>query len=275
MSRSIAPAVRTLVRAALALAVTLPVAATTASAQVLFDNGPLVTNPGGGNGGRDLSRLQSNLGLSLFGTSANVNAPPPGPFRVADDFTVGGQGWNVNGFRFFGYQTGSTTTSTFNFLSVAIWRGRPGAVGSTIVFGDTTTNRLASTGFSNIFRALDTSPLDAQRPIMFLDANATFTLTPGQYWIDWGLGGTLGSGPWVPPVSIVGQTTTGNAIQRQATGWVDVVDAGANNAPQGLPFIIRGTPLQNVVPEPSTYVLMATGLGALGMMARRRQAKQG
>ena len=28
----------------------------------------------------------------------------------------------------------------------------------------------------------------------------------------------------------------------------------------------------NVVPEPSTYVLMATGIGALGLIARRRRA---
>lgn len=274
MARTLSSSGRTLRRAALAVTVALPLASAPAAAQVLFNNGPLVTDAGAGAGGADVSRLQSNLGLTLFGSSANLNAPSPGPFRVADDFSVGGAGWRITNLRFFTYQTGSTTTSTINQLRVAIWSGRPGDGGSTIVFGDTTTNRLTSTGWTNSYRVLDTQLQNTQRPIMFADAAVDFELGAGNYWLDWGVAGTLPSGPWIPPVSIVGQTVTGNAIQRQSTGWIDVVDTGAQNAAQGLPFIISGTRLdQSVVPEPSTYAMLGAGLLAVGGLARRRRVR--
>jgi hypothetical protein len=67
-----------------------------------------------------------------------------------------------------------------------------------------------------------------------------FHLPPGTYWIDWQMDGTLASGPFVPPVTILGQTTTGNARQWLNGGdWNPVHDTGTGT-PQGLPFILRG-----------------------------------
>ena len=50
---------------------------------VIFDNGPIVTHPGGGAGGADVSALQWSLGLTVWGFGPTVSAD-----RVADDFTV-------------------------------------------------------------------------------------------------------------------------------------------------------------------------------------------
>ncbi len=120
---------------------------------VLYDNGPLVTHPGGGFGGADASALQdASLGMTLYGFGHQISANN----RMADDFTVpAGSPWTIDTITFYAYQTGSTTTSTFNDVRVQIWDGPPMVGGSSIVFGDLVTNRLASSTFSNIYRALD------------------------------------------------------------------------------------------------------------------------
>lgn len=208
-----------------------------APAAVLYDNGPLVTNPGAGAGGANVSALQTALGLSTFGLGHQLTAGN----RVADDFVVGGAGWLINTVTFFSYQTGSTTTSTHTAVNVRIWDGVPGAPGSNVVFGDTTTNRLVSSTYSNINRTLDTALTDATRPIMANVVAINTFLPPGTYWFDWQSDGTLASGPWAPPVSIAGQTGKPGANARQftTTGWAPALDTGIN-APQDFPFIVDG-----------------------------------
>lgn len=216
-----------------------PIAAPVAYApagSILHDNGPLVTHPAGGAGGADASVLQTALGLTVYGFGHALSTG----FRVADDFTVTDPaGWQVDSFVFYAYQTSSPTTSTINNVNFRIWDGAPNAGGS-IIFGDTATNRLAATQWSNIYRSIDTDVTASNRPIMASEATAGITLPPGTYWVDWQSGGTLGSGPWAPPISIVSQTTTGNALQYDGTAgtWGALVDGAA---PQGLPFLVIGS----------------------------------
>ena len=203
---------------------------------VLFDNGPLVTHPGGGAGGADASAVQTALGMTVLGYSH----APTTIYRVADDFTFTGAGWQVDQITFFAYQTGSTTTSTIDHLNLRIWNGPPGQPGSSVVWGDTTTNRLVNTTWSNIYRVTDTGLTNTARPVMANTAAVGTFLTPGTYWLDWQTGGTLALGPFAPPVSVLGQTTTGNGLQSSGPGvWNPLVDVG----PQGLPFVIEGTAL--------------------------------
>ena len=108
----------------------------------LHDNGPLVTHPGGGAGGANTTALQTALGLSTYGFGNQASAGN----RIADDFTVGGSGWLVTTVVFIGYQTGSTTTSTFTSVNLRIWDGPPNDPTSMVVFGDTTTNRMVQLG---------------------------------------------------------------------------------------------------------------------------------
>ena len=207
---------------------------------VLHDNGPLVTHPGGGFGGADASALQTAIGLNVYGFGHAVATG----FRLADDFTVPGPApWSITDITFFAYQTGSTTTSTITDVNLRIWDGPPGQAGSNIVYGDTTTNRLATSTFTNIYRAIDTSLLDSNRPIMADVVTVNTTLPPGTYWLDWQTGGSLASGPWAPPVSIVGQAVTGNGLQYDPTAatWNPLIDTGTAAAQQDLPFVIEGT----------------------------------
>ncbi len=203
---------------------------------VLWDNGPLVTGPGAGAGGADVSALQTALGMNTYGFGAQYTIPN----RMADDFTVLSD-WTVDSFTFFSYQTGSTTASTFTGVYVQIWDAAPNG-GGAVIWGDMVTNRMSSTVWSNIYRVLDTNLLDVNRPVMEVVADTPGLVLPaGTYWVDFAFTGTLGSGPWMPPISILGTTTTGNALQwTQGSGmWNTALDTGTGTQ-QGAPFIIEG-----------------------------------
>jgi hypothetical protein len=199
---------------------------------VLYDNGPLVTHPGGGSGGADASALQTALGMGTYGYGHQISAGN----SIADDFTISGASWNIDELRFFAYQTGSSTTSTINDIRVQVYDGDPSA-GGTIIYGDLTTNVLATTTWTNIYRVLDTDLLASNRPIMenVVQLTPPLNLGAGTYWIEWQCGGTLTSGPWAPPVTVLGSTGTGNALQNTGT-WAAVTDVG----PQDFPFLVLG-----------------------------------
>ena len=204
---------------------------------VLYDNGPLVTHPGGGAGGADASAVQTALGNTTYGFGHAISSG----FRMADDFTVPAGGWLITQVTFFAYQTGSTTTSTINNVNLRIWNGPPNAGGS-VIWGDTTTNVLAASQWSTIYRVLDTGLLDTARPIMADTVTVGTVLPAGIYWLDWQTGGTLSSGPWAPPVTILGQTAKpgSNGLQYNPTTatWGPALDGTFQ---QDLPFIVEGT----------------------------------
>ncbi len=199
-----------------------------------YDNGPLVTHPGGGADGLDASAVQNtSLGLDLLGFAHQFSSGK----RIADDFVVDEAGY-IDTITFFAYQTNSGPPSTITGVYLQIWDGPPNDPGSTVIFGDTTTNRLANTTFSNIYRVTETTLPSTNRPIMANTVDVGITLPPGTYWLDWMTDGSAGSGPWAPPISILGQTTTGNALQ-WIDSWSTLLDSGTNTA-QGFPFIIDG-----------------------------------
>ncbi len=206
----------------------------------LHDNGPLVNSPGTGVGGADESRLQfTDLQMTTlgFGNQLRFGA------RLADQFTVPeGEYWQVERLTFFGYQVGSTTASTFTQLNYRVLDGQPGAETTAVVFGDTATNRLLSSAWSGIYRVRENeSGLVTDRPVMALTASGGFLLLPGTYWLDWQADATLLNGPWNPPITLNGQTETGDALQSNDNGvtYDEIGDSGSE-APQGLPFVIEG-----------------------------------
>ncbi len=211
---------------------------------VLYDNGPLVNSPGTGPGGADESIARDvTVGLSSRGFNHSLG----GGFRVADDFTITDPGgWNVSSITFFPYMGNSPITpSPITGINFQIWDGPPDNAASMVVFGDTTTNRLASTAFANIYRRLESQPTDASRPVFGSVTTAGTILPPGTYWVDWQVDGDINyTGPWAPPVTIDGQTSTGNAVQSVADVWQAVIDTNLQT-PLGLPFIVEGT----VVPD--------------------------
>ncbi|MGC9025181.1 MAG: PKD domain-containing protein, partial [Chloroflexia bacterium] len=213
-----------------------PVTLWNAPEAVLWDNGSLVTHPGGGYNGADASALQSALGMNTYGFGHQFIYG----YRMSDQFTITNPlGWDIDTITFFAYQTGAPTdSSTITGLYFQIWDGPPWAGGS-VIWGDLTTNRLVSSAWSGIYRSIDTNLLANIRPIMANVGAVGITLPPGTYWLDWMTDGSLSSGPWAPPITILGQTTTGDAYQ-YTTAWGPALDTGTNTQ-QGMPFIIEGT----------------------------------
>lgn len=205
---------------------------------VLYAQNELVSNPGAGFGGADASAVTAPGTLFGFGNQI------PNSNRMADDFTIpAGFSWVIDSIIVFHYQTGSSTSSTITNVNLQIWDGATPGTGN-IVAGDSTTNVLAASYFSNIYRVTATTLTASNRPIMRnqIDMNG-IGLDNGTYWIDFCAGGTLTSGPWNPPRTIVGQPATGNAMQRIGSGgwtWAPALDAGSQ-AQQGVAFIIYGS----------------------------------
>ena len=107
-----------------------------------------------------------------------------------------------------------------------------------MVWGDTTTNVMTATSWSNIYRVTDTTSGATNRPIMADVVTVNAFLPAGAYWLDWQTDGSLSSGPWAPPITISGTPVTGNALQ-WTSAWAPAVDGGSGDA-QGFPFIIEG-----------------------------------
>ena len=248
------------------------------ASSVLYDNGSLITHTGGGCGGYDDSRLQDALAMSTFGFGHQLTSN----FRVADDFTVAdANGWELTQATFFAYQTGSTTTSTITAVNAQIWDGVP-AAGGTVVCGDAVTNCQTATAFSGIYRELGSTPGACNRPIMAQTCSfAGCVLPPGTYWIDWQTDGSLGSGPWAPPVTINGSTSTGDGLQSlagTAGPYAPAIDIGVGLA-QGFPFILEGTVVSGSLLEiptlaPVGLALFAAGLGAVAAVRLRRRSRK-
>jgi hypothetical protein len=175
----------------------------------------------------------NTLGLSLFIPS----------FRLADDFTVTDpDGLALEEIVLFAYQTGSTLDSTITEFNLRIWDRPPDVPGAKVLFGDDVTNRLTKTSWTGIYRVTETIPGNTLRPIMMNTVAAGVFLEPGTYWFDCQADGTLGSGPFMAPITINGVAETGNAMQYSAAtmSWGPARDSTFGQPQQGFPFVLRG-----------------------------------
>jgi len=213
-----------------------------AMAGILYHNGPLINSRGTGVYGAHESIFQlSTLGMSMYGW----NADKDGNYSLADDFVIADtMNGDITAITFFAYQTGSTTESTITGVYYQIWDGPPNDGGSSVVYGNMSTNSLDHTTWSGIYRVYDfNAGTSADRPVMLVRADASgCALTPGTYWIQWALTGSLVSGPWCPFITINGVATTGNALYSDdgGTTWYDSKDSGSDTV-QGYPFILHTT----------------------------------
>lgn len=247
-----------------------------APAAIIYDNGPLATGATSRSGTAAPSGQWSEVSYDYGSTTATNTTIGVGcqlistttANRCADDFNVPvGQTWTINQVILFAYQTNSSA-NPFVGVNLQIWRGRPGDVGSTVVFGDTTTNRLASTTDAGFFRISNSGPPTNTVPgttriVRQINANVSpaAVLTAGNYWVDFQFDAGA-SGNFAPPVTITGTRGVPGQNARQfvssTSTWGDIFDAGNPateiDIPQDMPFRLDGSVSGAPVASRSRYV---------------------
>lgn len=262
-------------RSSLALLCTsVALLATTTTAQI-YDNGSIVNFPGGGAGGTDASALQNvpPLNHTVYGHTSN-NAS----FTLADDFTVCGT-WTVTGVTLYAYQTGAGS-GTFTAAYVRIWKVDPRTAttppytSAQVAYGDLTaamtTNLITSPPVGTLvaYRTLiGNYTTDTQRQVNAIPVTITpTTLTPGTYWLEFGVSGSGASGPFTPPLTELDVQGTGNGIQRTVSTnvWAPTVNGTNPGSEMGIPFTILGTAVGQVVASAGTFGAGKAGTNGVG-----------
>lgn len=236
---------------------------------VLYDNGPFETAPG--------ESLLENITLGV--TTLGLAAQGDQGNALADDFDVTGDGWTIDTITGFTYQSFAPNTTTVAEVNVRIYDGDPNGGGT--VFFDGSAGCLSSTTETNVFRFSETT-VDQARAIFTATCTVGMDFPAGTYWAEFGFVGSLAfSGPWAPPVTILGTTPVPGANGQQFFGgvWQPAADGGTGDI-LAMPFVVEGDPLSIFVPPQEIPTLGQWGLIALTLLlmalgvytlSRRRQ----
>lgn len=207
-------------------------------AQTLFTNGSYITHSNGGPGGAPRSQVQTTL-FNL--TSHGFGAQLASNNRVADDFNLPARA-RITGFSVYAFQAGATGNSITS-LNARLFAGA--VTSGNVVWGNTTTNVLDTVVNTGVFRLDDRDPFVDNRPIMEVRGAIAggIVVQPGPHSLDVQMDGSLASGPWIVPVTILGQANKSGSNARffngQTSVWGNVNDAGSGTA-QDMAFVLRG-----------------------------------
>jgi hypothetical protein len=202
-----------------------------------------VTDPGAMANGADASWIKGSQ--STWGPNCNYG----GGYKMGDDFTLSAA-TTITEIEVYGYQTGSSTTSTFTGLYAQIYNGAPNA-GGTVVWGDEATNIMTATSFTNCYRGSDGETTATTRPIMAITATGlNIELEAGTYYLVWSLTGSASSGPWAAPEALPSVGNTGNGLQYSSSGWTALTDSGSGET-YGAAFKLVGEGGTGPTPGPT------------------------
>ncbi|MFO1054611.1 MAG: hypothetical protein U1F36_20500 [Planctomycetota bacterium] len=203
----------------------------------ILDNGSVVTHPGGGPNGADLSVVQSNLGLRTTGWSCSFAQGN----SILDDLQTNGV-FLVDCFEFLVFPS-AISPPTVDRVHLAIYDGDPRAGGHEINGSPgIAMNLVVAPGWvisntsANIYRgseAMQRVRVFPPAPILLNSA----LLPSGQYWLRFGCDSPLATMA-IAPVTTLGLVATGNGLFWSAA-LVPMRDIGVH----AMPFTLYGTSL--------------------------------
>jgi hypothetical protein len=230
---------------------------------VLWDNGSLVTHPGAGPDGVDVSMA------SLIPNTAGSNVTAT--LWRADNFAVTGPGWLVDFIETFAYDTNNPVprfqSATINIHSDS--GGTPGAI---------LTSANATWGYSGINRIFngEANLGNTARQVQRITANFNgYELSAGNYFFSFSVTNSDGVNNWFPFVMDINPADSNDPITRVGNSYIssdsggtwalsNVSTGGWNQSPD-IAFLVRGT----AVPEPSSCLMLFAATTSL--LVRRRR----
>jgi hypothetical protein len=268
--------------------------ATSASAQVLFDNGPIITNPTGGTGaiaGLPISQADGFTvpGSSFVFSTTGVAATFATQTAAAENFIVPAGGWDLDRVTLFAFQT-SQTTPTVRTIRVNLWTSAPYSAGSPGPLPDPLPTPLLAeplvldAGVGEfVCHRQSPSGTGTVRPVfaytVSLDglANAG-VLGAGEYWLEFSFEGASSPSanvftPLVTPRTAAHDLNARllNSLDGSPSGprvWFEgregFVPGVADGRAYAIPFVLQGTP----VPGPTAMGALAVACCAA--LRRRR-----
>lgn len=211
-----------------------------------------VTAPAGYSWSEAQYNTTSNVTNTAVGIASSYTSSSD--YRPADDFIIpAGQTWKIS--KISAYAIAATGISNpFDVLRIQIWNGNPSVTGSSVVFGDLTTNRLNQILDSmicpiqnSILPAPGVAPL-ANNTIWKVSANVNTELPAGTYWVVYQVHHINNIPCFSPLVKSPGQRNKAgwNAIvYNSIPAWQTILDPGSPVTypmpPQDLPFEIMYT----------------------------------
>lgn len=265
----------------------------TTAADVLFDNGPIVTSSNGGTGaiaGQPISQADPFTvpGQSFIFSTTGVGATVSANVSVAEDFTVPAGGWDLDRVRLFAFQTSQTTPSVTS-IRVNLWTAAPFSAGSPLPRPDPLPQPVLAAALvlsagpgTFIAHRQSTTGTATVRPVFSYSVSLDGLpdggrLNPGQYWLEWSFEGASSpsANVFVPLVTPRDAVSGHNARLFNALNSADTRDwfegregfvAGVSEGrAYSLPFTLEG----RAVPGPATATSLLASAAAVLRRKRR------
>jgi len=166
---------------------------------VLWNNGPVATGPAV----NCVGQQSLNQNVSECTTTAGWSADSSENNSVADDFTLSQRSiLDVAVLYAYEVQVG-VTQPTITAATVRIHTGQPSSPGNQVLV--TKTALSSPVDATDVYRQTESAP-DCNRRLQRVAVDLEgLILDPGTYWISFQMLGGPSSGPWVPPVTILGE----------------------------------------------------------------------